>query len=186
LNNSKGFSLIEVLVTLLLTTLGILGMVALQSRSIHYTQDSIQRNSAVELSSQLIDMMRANPAALFDEVPPKHPTYGKLKNSSLFFKTKGNNFSPAPAEPASNACLTPTTAQQQRDCWIAQVKNRLPDGAALLTSQSYVCRSSVAGNCNNQGSTIEIQLAWQVKKDSCPDARAPNATTCIYRTRIEL
>lgn len=186
MNNSKGFSLIEVLVTLLLVTLGILGMVALQSRSIQYTQDSIQRNSAVELSNQLIDMMRTNPAALFDELPPDYPAYGKLKSSSLFFKNKGSNFSPAPTVPTANACLNPATAQLQRDCWIEQVKTRLADSTTLLTSQSYVCRSSTAGDCNNQGSTIEIQLAWKVKDGACSDTRAPNSTTCIYRTRIEL
>lgn len=186
MNNSKGFSLIEVLVTLLLVTLGILGMVALQSRSIQYTQDSVQRNSAVELSNQLIDMMRTNPAELFTDIPPDYPANDGLKSSSLFFKNKGSNFSPAPTVPSASACVDPEGAQLQRDCWIEQVKARLPDSATLLTSQSYICRSSTAGDCNNQGSTIEIQLAWQVKKDACPDIRTPNATTCIYRTRIEL
>lgn len=186
MNISKGFSLIEVLVTLLLVTLGILGMVAMQSRGIQYTQDSVQRNSAVELSNQFIDMMRANPAALFDELPPDFPATGKLKSSSLFFKNKGSNFSPAPTVPTANACLNPTTTELQRNCWIEQVKNRLPDGAALLTPQFYICRSSSPGNCDDQGSTVEIQLAWQVKKDTCPDTRVPNPTTCIYRTRIEL
>ncbi len=186
MNISKGFSLIEVLVTLLLVTLGILGMVAMQSRGIQYTQDSAQRNSAVELSNQFIDMMRANPAVLFDETPPNYPANGKLKSSSLFFKNSGGNFSPAPTVPSANACLNPTTAELQRNCWIEQVKNRLADGAALLTSHAYICRSSNPGDCDNQGSTIEIQLAWQVKENTCPDTRAPDTTTCIYRTRIEL
>lgn len=186
MDKSNGFSLIEVLVTLLLVVLGILGMVALQSRSIQYTQDSIQRNSAVELSNQFIDMMRTNPAALFDELPPDYPAYGKLKNSSIFFKSKGSNFSPTPTVPSANACLNPATAQLQRDCWIEQVKAKLADSATLLTSQSYACRSSTAGNCDDLGSTIELQLAWKVKDGACSDSRAPNPTTCIYRTRIEL
>ena len=48
----QGFSLIEVLVALLLTTVGVLGMVALQGRSVQYTQDSVQRNVAVDLASE--------------------------------------------------------------------------------------------------------------------------------------
>ena len=60
MNRSKGFSLIEVLVTLLLVTVGLLGVVALQSRGIQFTQDSVQRNSAIELSNQLLELMRAN------------------------------------------------------------------------------------------------------------------------------
>jgi len=37
---SDGFSLIEVLVTLVLITIGVLGMVALQGKSIAFTQDT--------------------------------------------------------------------------------------------------------------------------------------------------
>ena len=57
MRNSRGFSLIEVLVTIVLTTVGILGMVALQSRSIQYTQDSDNRNAAVTLANDLIEMV---------------------------------------------------------------------------------------------------------------------------------
>lgn len=186
MNDSKGFSLIEVLVTLLLVTLGILGMVALQSRSIQYTQDSIQRNSAVELSNQLIDMMRVNSPLLFAEAPPKFPANNKLIGDSLFLKSKGSDFSPAPDTPAANACVAPEEPQQQRDCWIDQLKTKLPDGATLLTSHVYICQSSEAGKCDSKGSTIETQLAWRVKKGACQDTRESDDTICIYRTRIEL
>ena len=50
--NSQGFSLIEVLVTIVLTTVGILGMVALQSKSIQYTQDAVNRNTAIALTNE--------------------------------------------------------------------------------------------------------------------------------------
>lgn len=186
MNDSKGFSLIEVMVTLLLVTLGILGMVALQSRGIQYTQDSIQRNSAVELTNQFIDMMRTNSSQLFVESPPRFPANNKLRDSSLFLKSKGSNFSPAPTTPAANACVAPEGAQEQRDCWISQVKTRLPDADTLLTSHSYICQSSTAGNCDGLGSTIELQLAWRVKKGACQDSRESSDTICIYRTRIEL
>ena len=61
MTTTKGFSLIEVLMALLLTTVGVLGMVALQGRSIQYTQDAVQRNTAVELANDLIEIVRANP-----------------------------------------------------------------------------------------------------------------------------
>ena len=83
MNRSKGFSLIEVLVTLLLTTLGILGMVALQSRSIQYTADAAQRNAAAELSAQLVNIMRSNPAEIFQETPPAFPAYSGIKNLTI-------------------------------------------------------------------------------------------------------
>lgn len=186
-----GFSLIEVLVTLVLVTIGILGMITMQGRSIQYTQESVQRNAAVDLTNQLVEIMRANPQLLFSDYPPKQPASSNLLSSSLFYKNKGSNFSPAPAPVAEGECSAPKEPEKQRDCWLEQVKSKLPNATALLNEHFYICRSpeptnSSTPNCNNSGSTIEIQLAWNVKNGGCPDDRAPDETTCIYRTRIEL
>ena len=79
MKTNKGFSLIEVLVALLLTTIGVLGMVALQGRSIQYTQDSVQRNTAILLSGDLIEIIRAHPKELFNTSPPQFPMNSGLK-----------------------------------------------------------------------------------------------------------
>ena len=191
MNRSKGFSLIEVLVTLLLTTLGILGMVALQSRSIQYTADAAQRNAAAELSAQLVNIMRSNPAEIFQETPPAFPAYSGIKNTSMFLKKREANFSPAPATLASGTCNAPDTPQKQRDCWLKTLESKLPNAANLLKDGFYICQSSAPSNsktptCDGKGSVIEIQLAWAAKKGTCPDDRAPDDSTYIYRTRVEL
>ncbi|MFZ3183013.1 MAG: type IV pilus modification protein PilV [Pseudomonas sp.] len=196
MKTQTGFSLIEVLVTLILVTTGVLGMVAMQSRSIHYTQESIQRNAAVDLTNQLIEIMRANPQLIFDTLPPAQPVSGGLKTTSIFYKAQGKDFNPAPKIPVSGACIAPSTPLLQRDCWVEQVKRRLPNATALLNANVYICRSPAPTVTSNPtcdaigsattGSALEIQLAWRVKSGECPDDRAPNETTCIYRTRVEL
>ncbi|MDP3846284.1 MAG: type IV pilus modification protein PilV [Pseudomonas sp.] len=191
MKTQTGFSLIEVLVTLILVTTGVLGMLAMQSRSIHYTQESIQRNAAVDLTNQLIEIMRANPQLIFDTLPPIQPVSSDLKTTSIFYKAKGKDFAPAPKIPVAGACIAPGTARLQRDCWVEQVKRRLPNATALFNANVYICRSSTptaTSNpiCDATGSALEIQLAWRVKSGECPDDRAPNETTCIYRTRVEL
>jgi type IV pilus assembly protein PilV len=196
LKTQTGFSLIEILVTILLITTGVLGMVAMQSRSIHYTQESIQRNTAVDLTTQLIEIMRANPGEIYATLPPAQPSGSDLRTNSVFYKAKGSNFTPTPATPLDGDCFAPDTPQQQRDCWFAQVKRQLPDAETLSTANLYICRSpnptlTSTPACNaigatTTGSVIEIQLAWRVKEGDCPDERSPDATTCIYRTRVEL
>lgn len=184
MKRNAGFSLIEVLVTLLLTAVGILGMVAMQSHAVQQTQDAVQRNTAIMLVNELVDIMRVNASEIFEKTPPQFPLYMEPKDASIFFKAKGTAFS------TTAACTDPSaakTAQEQLNCWVAKVNSSLPLGATTLQSHSYVCLSSAKGSCNG-GSTLEIQLAWQVKEDTCIDAesRAPDNETCIYRTRVEL
>lgn len=59
---SAGFSMIEVLVSLIIIVIGVLGMVALQSKAIPYTQDSVQRNTAIMLVDDLVEIIRSAPA----------------------------------------------------------------------------------------------------------------------------
>lgn len=189
MKHGKGFSLIEVLVTLLLTSIGILGMVAMQGRSIQYTQDAVQRNTAVALTSELIDIIRTNPGELYDSTPPLEPVYSGMKSSSMFYKAMGGDFTPAIGE-----CKNPQeakSAQEQRDCWVAKVQQLLPNGADAFKKSTYICRSSTRSDndepkCDGKGSVLEIQLAWNVREGTCLTDQAPDETTCIYRARVEL
>lgn len=185
MRNSKGFSLIEILVALVLTTIGILGMVAMQSRSIQYTQDSVQRNAAVVLTNDLIEIMRANPTEIFEKSPPAFPMHSGLKGTSLFYKAEGANFSSV-ASCVASATVVPSTAKEQRDCWIENLKSTLPGAADLLESDIYVCRSSSPKECDGSGSLLEIQLAWRTKENACLDAADIDSTVCTYRVRVEL
>ena len=51
-NRDQGFSLIEVMVTLVLLTVGMLGLVVMQGRGIQYTADAAQRNNALMLANE--------------------------------------------------------------------------------------------------------------------------------------
>ena len=57
---NSGFSLIEVLVAMLVLTIGLLGMANLQSRSIAGGYDAYLRTQASALAHSIIDRMRAN------------------------------------------------------------------------------------------------------------------------------
>jgi len=59
-HNSAGFSLIEVLVTFLVLSIGLLGLAGLQSTSIKQGIDSGQRSQAAWVMQELVERMRAN------------------------------------------------------------------------------------------------------------------------------
>ncbi len=60
LNRDAGFSLIEVLVAVLVLSLGLLGVAALQTNALKSNQSAFQRSQATMLSYFMMDAMRAN------------------------------------------------------------------------------------------------------------------------------
>ena len=190
--NSRGFSLIEVLVTIVLTTVGILGMVALQSRSIQYTQDSVNRNPAVTLAYDLIEIMRANRDDLFVNKPPLEYSYTELKSATTIYSADGSlklNAANCPATGVAN------TLQQQGDCWLKQVQETLPDATALIGSfkvcpsfkladNAYSNSAPTCAGANYTGSTLGVQLAWRSKEAVC--GKDSNSDICTFTTRVEL
>lgn len=59
-----GFTLLEVLVALLVLSLGLLGLAGLQTMSLKFNAQSYQRTQATMLIDSMIDRMRANPDAV--------------------------------------------------------------------------------------------------------------------------
>lgn len=66
LSRSSGFTLIEVLVALVILSIGLLGLAGLQAAAIKNTGASGQRSIAMNLAMDISDRMRANPAGLAD------------------------------------------------------------------------------------------------------------------------
>jgi type IV pilus assembly protein PilV len=175
LRHSGGFSMIEVLVSLIIIAVGVLGMVALQSKAIPYTQDSVQRNTAIMLVDDLVDIIR---------------TAGTCTTANNCIKPPQSSFPTAPG-----SCIpTPTDLSAQIACWAAQASRALPGVTATVLSNSfYICRSLVPGDSqtacgtsNTTNSEVEIQVGWTVKSSAeCLD---PNlvGTTCTYRIRTRL
>ena len=64
INSASGFSLIEVLVSILVVSIGLLGVAGLFSNGIKSTDSAYVRSQAVLLAYDLADRIRANPAVL--------------------------------------------------------------------------------------------------------------------------
>lgn len=165
---AKGFSMIEILITLVLMGVGLLGMIALQSRTIQYTQDAVQHNTATTLANDLVELIRAMPEG--------------LPASSGFFKAANSAF---PSTPASCTPL-PDNAAGQLACWAAKAGNALPGAANLLISEFYICRTATANSCSGDGSMVEIQIAWQARGGECPSADGAEQSICRYRLRTQI
>ncbi len=168
----SGFSMIEVLVSVVLICVGLLGIAALQSKAVPFTQDSVQRNAAIMLSNDLLELVRSQPQGRYIKLP-------------------GADFPGAPS-----SCLpTPVAPADQLGCWATQASALLPGAADLLNSSFYVCRNvtpgptGAAAACDGGGDYLEIQVAWSAPLDSCLDGTTTSGGTssiCTYRVRTRL
>lgn len=190
--NSRGFSLIEVLVTIVLTTVGILGMVALQSKSIQYTQDSVNRNAAVTLANDLIEIMRSHRDDLFAQKPSAEYFYAELLKSTTVYDTDGSLKLSAAKCPATGLA---NTLEEQGGCWLKQVQETLPDAVALVESfkvcpsftladNSYANSAPTCAGASYTGSALGIQMAWRSKEAVC--GKDSDSDICTFTTRVEL
>ena len=112
----RGFSLLEVLVALLLTTLGVFGAIGLQLNALRFSADSAHRAQALLITNDLLERMRANRGAL--------PLYAMTASGDC------------PEQAAENLPLL----QQDRADFARAVTCQLPDGEARVTVEQGVAR----------------------------------------------
>ena len=62
-NNQQGFSLVEVLIALVIMSVGMLGIASLYVQSMQAGRTSLLRHNAVTLAGDVADRIRANPTA---------------------------------------------------------------------------------------------------------------------------
>lgn len=169
LSKSRGFSLLEVLITILLITVGVLGMVAMQGRSIQYTNDSLHRTQAAILANEMIEIVRASPT----------------------FATDGDAFYFSAELPASDGDCREINGTSLMDdqiaCWGDKVRRLLPDANSdAVSSQFHLCRTEVEGGLCGNGAAIEVQVAWRAAGGQCLMDSEDNPDICTYRVRTQI
>lgn len=161
----SGFSLIEVLVTMVLVAVTLLGLMGIQARSLTYQVDSINGRAASDLISQFRERLTAN-----------HESY--MTNIATTFNVTINPGELAPAIPACDPCTTPDdVAQKELGLWLSEVQRRMPDPAVRMAPLTV---GDVEG--------MNITLGWLDSEavqdgigNGCPADFASIATDPLYR-----
>jgi len=112
-NRTRGFTLLEVLISLMVLSIGLLGLAALQARGLKFNHDAHVRSQATVLAYDIIERMRA------------------VRNSDNAAQAlTAYTGAAAGACNAANA-VTPTAANDLA-CWQAALGMRLPGGNGTI------------------------------------------------------
>lgn len=194
MKTNKGFSLIEVLVTLVLTAVGVLGMFVLQSRSISYTQDTVQREQAITAVNDLVELMRVHRDDMYQNVPSvggpsaqKTGTYGDyykgLKSTTPVYS--GNNLAfSKPTQCASSQ----KSLKDMAECWWFRNNLVLPE---FKLEQLCPTQNGTSCAANYGGNNLLVEVTWAGRDDMCKEEVVQNGATvevqtCRYSVRVEL
>ena len=181
--HQKGFSLLEVLIAVVVFSIGLLGLASLQVTGLKMSHDSLLRSVASLHANDMADRMRANyPAFALGQASPYNNPTGALTGdpSCLGKSAAGSNI--------DIQCTASQMAQQDFYDWSAAIKGQIatawhPDYTATLPSgDGIVCIDSTpedgtpaAPACdgviaNPAKPIFAIKLWWQERKDQT----APN------------
>jgi type IV pilus assembly protein PilV len=120
---ATGFSLVEVLVAMLVVSMGILALAGLLQAATRYTKMSELRSTATLLANDIVDRIRANPVG------------GQLGDTGYDLTAQAF---PSPAPPAHAACTSEAPcgpsdlAGADLADWTARVRATLPKGSAWI------------------------------------------------------
>jgi type IV pilus assembly protein PilV len=141
---TAGFTLLEVLVALLVLSIGLLGLAALQTVGLKFNQQSYGRTQATLQAYDIIDRIRAN------------------KNNNAIVNSAYDNVTlgaaPGSVDCSSSTCDAGQMAEYDIRTWNNINKSVLPQGKGII------CRGTLDAtfsSCTVGGSVYRIGIAWK-------------------------
>jgi type IV pilus assembly protein PilV len=145
---SRGVTLVEVMVTLLIIGVGLLGLLGLQAKSLAGHKDTMDRKAAAEMISQIGERMRANHLGFMDD------SYSMAVGTTDSTPT-------APSCGTSVNCTSAEIASLDKAVWIANMRKRIPESGA------YIVTSSGAGaTMVSNGFSVRVTIVWREAQDA--------------------
>ena len=170
----RGFSLVEVLVSIVVLSFGMLGMVGLQAAALQANREAKYQSAAVTLARELAEMMRGNKDVAIDTTAAKNP-YLRAVSAALTAPTPSRCLDVAASTRCSAVAITPpdphtnatpqqvTIANAQMTEWLERLDAEVP-GAKVAVCFDTAPYDTTTGlpkwTCSNSGTTAYIKIGW--------------------------
>lgn len=148
----RGFSLIEVLVALLVLSVGLLGLAALQTTGLAFNHQSYERTQAVIQAYDIIDRMRANRSDTGDAINSNY------NNVSLGYMQTPSKYCTA------TECNGNELAAYDIWYWNAANASILAEGRGAICKGTYTDDTKgYPSSCSVAGSIYRVAVTWKEK-----------------------
>lgn len=154
--HAHGSSLVEVLVSLIVISVALVGAAGVQIKAMKFGQVSQQRSAAVQHAGAIAERMRANLAASAQVTPSPYEfnfAYSEIPTRVAAL---------TPPACTTSECTAEQMAQRQLVDWQSQLKEGLTGG-----------RGTIARTANTAGSPFVVTVMW-VEKEMVDTQRSLN------------
>lgn len=135
MKNQIGVSLIEVLVALLITSVGLLGLAALQARSLQFNHGAYLRSQANILAYDMADRMRLNKDVA---------------------RAGGYNLAMDASKPSAGSLVNTDKNQ-----WLTLIESVLPAGDGSVSCVSNICTLTI--KWREAGQTVDDSFTYKTQ-----------------------
>lgn len=187
IKREAGTTLIEIMVSIVVIAIGLLGLASMQINALKFQQTASQRSEAIQAAYDLADRMRANFVYTTPEKYGEERTNNEAKYiSEGTYEAKSSATYGIPhtkcGEPTvGGACTSEEIAANDLAAWQLGLQQRLAGGAG------YIVKPKDATSI----STFDVYVMWRepsfdAKDGTCPDdAAAPKGIRC-FKVRISI
>lgn len=125
----QGATLIEALVSILIFSLGLLGMAGLQVNAMAFQKSSWATNRIAEISIDIVERMQVNPDGV--DTTPSSYNYAQPYATSRAATLATNN-----CRAAGASCTAAQLAGDDMAAWLTKAQTTLPQGSVVLEGDS--------------------------------------------------
>ena len=155
-HGEHGFSLVEVLVSIVVLSFGMLGMVGLQAAALQANRDAKNQSTAASMARELAEIMRGN----------KQTAIGTTANPYM------GTFAAPLSPPTPSYCMIAATtapcadtlsvANAQMTEWLERLDGELPGAkvTVCLDETPFDANGIPQWACSGTGSTAVVKIGW--------------------------
>jgi type IV pilus assembly protein PilV len=169
---ASGFTMLEVLISIVVIAFGLLGVAGLQAFALKNNQSASLRSTATVLAADMIERIRANSPGATD---------------GFYLEGGAKGVTPAAVTSCLNAgCANPQDlAANDLFEWKAQVAQALPNGVGMVCLDQDIKDGASSGpagtTCDNLGKQLVIYIWWRDDRN----ASNTSATVARFATQFE-
>jgi type IV pilus assembly protein PilV len=180
-----GFTLLEVLIAIVIVSIGMLGVAAMQATTLKNAGSSKYRSAAINLTSDMADRLRANLEGVMQGNGAVGTGYNRPRTAMADPAYNTPN-----AACRSSGCLPAAMALDDLAAWQTRLAASLPRGVGVVcidsgsTGVATFDGTTLDPRCDGLGSLFAIKVFWLDNRSETATDAASTAAYSVFTTRV--